>query len=316
MAMKNANGVVLVTGASGGQQGKTGRHVTEMLLARGIPVRAFVHTIDERSERLRALGAEVVEGDLLDYQSVQRALRGVSSVYFAYPVQAGLLDATAIMAVAARDAGVSRLIDMVMLVSSPDAPTPRMRQNFLSERIFELAGIGAAHVRATVFFENVLVLARSSLATRGMILLPWGSDRTVIPLVSSQDVARVAVGVLTSPSVPPGSSYPVIGDVLALRDIVATFGRVLGRDVRYQEIPDEIWRDGALAQGINQHAVEHLSQLWQSLRTAEQRPARAAFEITDTIEKLGGSKPKTFETFVSEQRDALLAGSAHHGLAR
>ena len=40
---------VLVTSASGGRQGKTGRHVSELLLKRGIPVRAFVHKIDERS---------------------------------------------------------------------------------------------------------------------------------------------------------------------------------------------------------------------------------------------------------------------------
>ena len=58
--------LVLVTGAAGGQQGKTGRHVTELLLARGVPVRAFVHKIDERSNRLRALGAEVVEGDFVE----------------------------------------------------------------------------------------------------------------------------------------------------------------------------------------------------------------------------------------------------------
>ena len=93
----------------------------------------------------------MVEGDFLDFHSVERTVRGVSSVYFAYPVQAGLLDATAIMADAARKAGVTRLIDMVMLISSPDAPTPRMRQNYLSEQIFEWAGVGAAHVRATVF---------------------------------------------------------------------------------------------------------------------------------------------------------------------
>ena len=123
-----SNELVLVTGAAGGQQGKTGRHVSELLLARRVPVRAFVHQIDERSDRLRALGAEVIEGDFLDFHSVERAVRGVSTVYFAYPVQAGLLDATAIMADAARKAGVTRLIDMVMLVSSPDAPTPRMRQ--------------------------------------------------------------------------------------------------------------------------------------------------------------------------------------------
>src|SRR5258706_16308138 len=61
----------------------------------------------------------------------------------------------------------------------------------------------------------------------------WGSDATVIALVSAEDVARVAVGLLTKPSVLPGSSYPVFRAVLALREIIATFGRVLGREVRY-----------------------------------------------------------------------------------
>jgi uncharacterized protein YbjT (DUF2867 family) len=300
-----ADGVVLVTGASGGQQGRTGRHVSEMLLARGVPVRAFVHRIDERSDQLCALGADVVEGDFLDYHSVERAVQGVSTVYFAYPVQAGLLEATAIMADAARKAGVSRLIDMVMLVSSPDAPTPRMRENYLSERIFEWAGIGAAHVRATVFYENMRALTAATIARDGSILLPWGSESTVVPLVSAEDVARVAAGALTSPSVTPGSSYPVIGDVLALRDIVGTFERVLGRNVRYQEVPDKAWADVALSQGFNEHAVEHLSKLWQSIRTSS-----VHYQATDTIEKLGGQKPKTFEEFVREQQAAFKAQPA------
>ena len=158
-----AHTTILVTGAAGGQQGKTGRHVAEMLLARGIPVRAFVHRADERADRLRALGAEVMVGDFLDIGSVQRAVEGVASIYFAYPVQDGLLDATAIMAVAAREAGVKRLIDLEMLRSSLDAPTPRMRQNYLSEQVFEWAGIGAAHIRATVFYENLRALVRRAL---------------------------------------------------------------------------------------------------------------------------------------------------------
>ncbi|WP_172178806.1 NAD(P)H-binding protein [Paraburkholderia elongata] len=179
-----ANQTVLVTGASGGRQGQTGRHVSEMLLARGVPVRAFVHRSDERSGRLRALGAELFEGDLLDIHAVQRAVAGVSAIYFAYPVQDGLLDATAIMAVAARSAGITRLIDLEMLRSSPDAPTPRMRQNYLSEQVFEWAEVGATHLRATVFYENLRALVRSSLASQDVIRLPWGSGCTIIPLVS------------------------------------------------------------------------------------------------------------------------------------
>lgn len=148
--------LALVTGAAGGRQGKTGRHLPELRLARGVPVRAFVHRIDERSHHLQALGAGVFAGDLRDVRSVQRAMQGVSSVYFAYPVQDGLLDATtAAMAVAALDAGVSRVVNLVMLRSTPDAPTPRMRQNYLSEQVFDWAGVGPVHVRAAVFYENL-----------------------------------------------------------------------------------------------------------------------------------------------------------------
>lgn len=299
------NQLVLVTGAAGGQQGQTGRHVSEMLLARGVPVRAFVHRIDERSDRLRAIGAELFEGDFLDIAFVQRAVEGVASIYFAYPVQDGLLDATATMAVAARNAGISRVVDLVMLQSSPDAPTPRMRQNYLSEQVFEWAGIGAAHVRAAVFYENLRALVRSSLSTQDAIRLPFGSPSTVVPLVSAQDVARVAVGLLTSPTVPPGANYRVIGAVLTLRDIIATFGAVLGRDIRYEAISDEEWRRGALDRGFDPHAVEHLSQLWRFFRTTDVDPQSEGYAVTNTIETLGGAKPKTFEAFVREGQSAL-----------
>src|SRR5262245_10001239 len=86
---------ILVTGAAGGRQGSTGNHVTRMLLDRGVSVRAFVHSSDERSERIRALGADVVEGDLSDLRSVRAAMAGVRRAFFTYPVQDGLLEATA-----------------------------------------------------------------------------------------------------------------------------------------------------------------------------------------------------------------------------
>ena len=296
---------VLVTSAAGGRQGKTGRHVSEMLLKRGIPVRAFVRKIDQRSDQLRALGAEIFEGDFLDVRSVKRAVRDVSSVYFAYPVQDGLLDATAAMAVAAREAGISRLVNLVMLQSSVDAPTPRMRQNYLSEQVFEWAGVGAVHVRATVFYENLGSQVRLSLPAQGAVRLPWGKENTVLPLVAAEDVARVSVGLLTSPSLTAGTAYPVIGTVISLKEIIATFGRVLAKDVRYEEISDDEWRRDALARGYNAHALEHLSALWKALRAAGLDPERARFAVTDTIEKLGGAKPKTFETFVREGQGEL-----------
>src|SRR5256885_5098042 len=120
-----SNATVLVTGAAGGTQGQTGRHVSEMLLAKGASVRAFVRKLDARAEHLRSLGAELVEGDFLDYHSVERALQGVSTVYFAYPVQAGLVDAGPANGHAPRAGGGPPPRDRGDAVPLAEAPTPR-----------------------------------------------------------------------------------------------------------------------------------------------------------------------------------------------
>jgi hypothetical protein len=50
--------------------------VTGLLLDRGLPVRAMVHREDDRSAALRAAGAEVVVGDLLEPADVYRVVNG------------------------------------------------------------------------------------------------------------------------------------------------------------------------------------------------------------------------------------------------
>jgi uncharacterized protein YbjT (DUF2867 family) len=293
---------VLVTGAAGGAQGQTGRRVAEMLLAKGVPVRAFVHRIDARSDHLRGLGAEVVQGDFLDAETVLPAVEGVAGIYFAYPVQDGLLDASVITAVAARKAGIRRLIDLEMLRSSLDAPTPRMRQNYLSEQVFEWAGVGVAHIRAAVFYENVNALVGAALAAGDVVRLPWGSENTVIPLVSAKDVARVAVALLTGSTPAPGAAYPVVAEVLTVGGMIDIFARVLRKPIRYESLPDEAWRSQVRAQRYNEHAIEHLSSLWKFLRGAPR-----TYEVTNTVKELVGTAPEPFEAFVQDKQAASAA---------
>ncbi|HJN43449.1 MAG: hypothetical protein CL477_20545 [Acidobacteria bacterium] len=91
---------ILVTGATG----KTGAPVVDMLARRGFAVRAMVHQLDERSDRLQAHGAEIVVGDFLDLASLRGAMKDITRVYFCHPPLEGLLEATIHVAVAARDA--------------------------------------------------------------------------------------------------------------------------------------------------------------------------------------------------------------------
>src|SRR5215510_9603580 len=76
---------ILVTGAAG-RVGAVGRTVTELLLKQGKAVRAMVRNEDERAQVLRNMGAEVVVGDLLDLDSMNRAIAGCKTMYFGMSV--------------------------------------------------------------------------------------------------------------------------------------------------------------------------------------------------------------------------------------
>ena len=88
--MANPN---LVTGAAG-RVGAIGRTVTELLLKHGQAVRAMVRTEDERAQALRDMGAEVVVEDLLDLDSLHRAIAGCETMYFGMSISDAYLVAT------------------------------------------------------------------------------------------------------------------------------------------------------------------------------------------------------------------------------
>ena len=114
---------ILATGAAGGPQGSTGRNIANLLLDRGLRVRALVRRLDARSNGLRERGAEVVEGDLLNLTTIR-------SAFILYlPVADGLLKATAIFAGAAREAGTELVVNNSQFQGTAAAPSLRNLQH-------------------------------------------------------------------------------------------------------------------------------------------------------------------------------------------
>ena len=83
---------ILVTGAAG-RLGGVGRTIVGILRERNLPVRALVRREDDRSDALRAIGAEVVVGGLTRAGDVARALVGCQRVFFGMSVSAQYLEA-------------------------------------------------------------------------------------------------------------------------------------------------------------------------------------------------------------------------------
>jgi uncharacterized protein YbjT (DUF2867 family) len=301
---------ILITGAAGGSQGSTGRLVAGLLLKQDIPVRAFVHKLDARSDVLSRQGAEIVEGDLLNPTSVKAAMKGVKRAYFTYPVADGLLEAATIFAATARDAGLELVVNNSQFQGTPDdpafrdlqgAPSFRNLQHRLADRIFDWAQVGAAHLQTPPYFENVRALVSRSVAEQSTVFLPWGDGEAVIPLAGAEDVSRVAATVLANPGLPRQNVYPLVSETPTVQAIVETLGRAIGREIRYVPITDEQWAD-AVRERINPHALDHLSHLWRYFRNSKEHR-----QATDTIRAVIGQEPQTLEEFFRANAESFGA---------
>src|SRR5262250_3305625 len=238
------DGSILVTGAAG-QVGSVGRILTCVLLDQGFLVRAMVRREDERAQSLRAAGAEVLVGDLLEPGDVNRAVSACRRVYFGMSVSAGYLEAAVTMAAVAREAGVSALVNMSQMTVSEmniqnTTPSHQQRQHWLSEQALAWSGLLVVTIRPTMFLESLFPLAGASVHERDRIELPFGSGKT--SPVAAADVARVIATVLADPGSHLSRIYELTGPRSQnMHGVAREFADALNREVTYSDINPEDW---------------------------------------------------------------------------
>jgi uncharacterized protein YbjT (DUF2867 family) len=139
------------------------------------------------------------------------------------------------------------------------------------------------------------------VAEQDAAFLPWGDEKTVIPLAGAEDVSRVAASLLASSGLPSQNLYPLVSETLTVGEIVETLGRAMGRPIRYVPITDEQWAEAVKAR-LNPHALEHLTHLWQYFRKGEER-----FQATDAVRVVTGRNPQTLEGFFRANAESFGA---------
>jgi NAD(P)H dehydrogenase (quinone) len=306
----------LITAATGA----TGGAAAALLLDKKRRVRVLAHREDDRSKRLEELGAEVVYGDLLDFDAMRAALNGVQRAYFCYPIRPGIVRATAQFAQAAKEVGVEFIVNMSQKSAREDAKSDAARQHWLDERVFDWSGVPTAHIRPTYFAEWLLYLA--PMIRQGRMMAPFGTTGRHAP-IAAEDQASVIVGLLEDPALHKGKIYPLFGAVeLTHPEIAATIGRVLKKDMKYQQVTIEEFAalyGGRPNQPAQNTAVAGYSEpdvvtgpvgnsyLMAHLREVAIDHHNGIFAGTnDFIWKIGGRAPMTLEEFVEKHREAFV----------
>ena len=298
---------ILVTGAAG-RVGGVGRTVTELLLKQGKAVRAMVRNEDERSQALRHMGAEVIVGDLLDLNSMHRAIAGCDMMYFGMSVSDAYLAAAVNVAAVAKHHGVKAFINMSQMTVSQmsiteTTPSPQQKLHWLAEQALNWSGLPVVHVRPTMMLEgSLLILTSDSVRESSQIRLPFGEGKT--SPVAVEDVARVIAALLANPQPHIGKIYLLTGPQSENMTFFAReYSKALGRTITYQDIPVEPWRDALLARGLPAHLVNHLATM------ADLHRAGRYDRMSDDVLTLTGQPPMSVQEFVRKNVTAFTASA-------
>jgi NAD(P)H dehydrogenase (quinone) len=302
---------ILVTGAAG-NVGSVGRGVVKLLREHDLPVRALVHKLDERSQVLSEMGAEIVAADLTNGEDVVRALRGCKRMHFGMSISSSYLQATTITAAAAKEIpDFEILVNISQMTVSQMSLTemtesPQQQQHWLAEQVLNWSGVPVSHVRSTIFLEPFFSsLAASSIAKDGTIRMPFGSAK--ISPISPSDVARVIATILEDPTEHPGKVYELTGPRSEdMNEIAKEFEMALNRHVKYVDTPYDKWLKEELSPlSLPQYVFHHVSTMAKLI--AENRYDR----LTSDVQKLTGEPSMSIREYVSAHPEVFFPCHSH-----
>jgi uncharacterized protein YbjT (DUF2867 family) len=287
---------ILVSGATG----RTGGAAIDELLKMGQRVRAYVRSDDERAAALRARGVETAIGDFTDIDQIRAAMEGVSSAYFLHPIAPGIVEAAAYVAQAAKEAGVTAIVNMSQISARRESSSHAAQDHWISERVFDWSGVPTTHLRPT-FFADWLIYPHFAheIWARKKIEFPFADGRHAP--IGSGDQGRVIAHILANPAGHEGKIYTLHGPVeMNHSEIAAAMSEVLGARIDYAPTSiDEFRHKMENVYKFPPFLVQHLVEVAQHYR-------EGIFQGTnDVVEKLTGTPALSVPAFIEQHRAAF-----------
>lgn len=283
---------ILITGATGA----TGSNAVKFLLESGHSLRALVHKIDQRSEALRSQGVEVIQGELNDFDAVSRAMEGITSAYFVFPIEVpGIIEATAYFAQAALENNVRQVVNLSQRTATKTAKSHAAQNHWIAQKVFDRSGVPVTHLRPTLFAEWLAYMA-TDIRENDRIILPFGFGRYAP--ITAEDQGRVIAAVMSDPDKHVGKTYELLGpQELDVFEITTILSEILHRKITY--VPMEIEPFKVLLGGVmgfSPWAVQHVGAIAQDARDG------VVAGTNDTVQDLTGVKPLTIAEYIIKNK--------------
>jgi uncharacterized protein YbjT (DUF2867 family) len=278
---------IVVTGATG----NVGRPLVAELAAAGAHVRAVSR---QREAAGFPAGVQVVA-------SVADAIPGASAVFLNSRALAGQLEQ--VVAQCAR-AGVAKLVALSAINADDDfARQPSRCRGDRNKEVEQLAidsGLAWVSLRPSVFATNFVGMWSAQLRASDIVSGPYAGASTA-PIVET-DIAGVAARALSTDEF-VGRRIPLTGpQAFTNTELAEVIGTVLGRPLRYREVPNDLVRQRFIDLGFGaDFADAYMAMLAQTL----DKPAL----VTHDVEKILGRPATPFAQWVSQHRNMFALAS-------
>jgi uncharacterized protein YbjT (DUF2867 family) len=232
---QNAERLILVCGATGNQGGA----VVRSLLDRGFQVRAL--TRDPQKPQAQVLadqGAEVAQGDMEDRSAMERVLAGVYGIFsvqnfwetgYDREVQQGKA-----VADASKETGVQHCVYSSVGSAHRQTGIPHFDSKWEVEEHMRKLDLPSTVLRPVFLMQNWEMMREHILG--GTLAQPLDPDKP-FQQVAVEDVGAFAAIAFEYPDRWIGREVDIAGDEQTMPEIAETFGRVIGREVDYYQVP-------------------------------------------------------------------------------
>lgn len=274
---------IAILGATGAQGGGLAQAILNDP-AGGFAVRAITRDVNSpAAQALARQGATVVAADVDDEASLARAFAGAHGAYcvtfyWAHfspekeAAQAGN------MARAARAAGVRHAIWSTLEdtrrwvpLESERMPTlmgrykvPHFDAKGACDRLFTEAGVPTTFLLTSFYWDNLIHFGMGpKKGPDGTLAITMPMGNAKLPGIAAQDIGACAYGIFKAGPAWIGKTVGVAGEHLTGTQMAAELARALGRPVRYNDVPPEVYR------GFGFPGADDLGNMFQFKRDFE-----------------------------------------------
>lgn len=241
--------MILIIGASG----KLGSGIAHWALQAGKPVRALSRQPEARLASLKAEGAEVVEGDLRDRVSLERACTGaVQVVASAHSVLGRGRERSALvddqghrdLIDVAKKTGIQHFYYISALGASPNHPSEFWRYKYSVEQYLKNSGLTYTIIRPSAFLETHAyeLLGKSVLENGKATIFGQGTGRR--NFIAVGDIVQL-LGLIWDDPAAVNQTIEIGGppeNNLTNSEVAGMFEAVSGRKVKVTHVPRGVLR--------------------------------------------------------------------------